>query len=445
MADGRPLWAWLTRSCSSSAVPVLVEHVDGHETVLAAASLHTRALETWHAWRKAGARPGDVIEDAMPRGLSAVVRLLACLSGGLVWRPLKDSAEPPLPSAWRVDAQGQLSGGPIERRAAAGPSGVLLESSGSEGAPKQVLLSQAALCWQLEAHHAVLQPGRDDVRVLTLPWTHAFGLVLDLLLGLVAQQTLVLAPLSGTWSPRSLASRLAEADATWWCAVPRLLELVLDAAPPAARGPTCVLVGGAPVSPRLREAANAWVGASGRLHVGYGMTEAGPGLAIDGVMLPGAECRIDDGRLSVRTPAWCGDPSPDGWHDTGDLASLGADGRLEVSGRASRRVKSLDATWLSLDALEAELSTRPGVKAATIQRSRGAWAVCVLTEAGAATMPELKGFLERRLGDGVDLRLEPASPTVLAALAATSAKSVSAALARWVSRAPPSSAPRPAR
>jgi hypothetical protein len=84
-----------------------------------------------------------------------------------------------------------------------------------------VLLSQAALCWQLEAHHAVLQPGRDDVRVLTLPWTHAFGLVLDLLLGLVAQQTLVLAPLSGTWSPRSLASRLAEADATWACSTLR--------------------------------------------------------------------------------------------------------------------------------------------------------------------------------------------------------------------------------
>ncbi|MDX2008581.1 MAG: AMP-binding protein, partial [Myxococcaceae bacterium] len=238
MAESRPLWAWLTRVCPGSAVPVLVEPDEGHETVLAAASLHTRALETWHAWRKAGARPGDVIEDTTPRGLDAVVRLLACLAGGLVWRPLKDGPEPPLPSAWRVDPQGRLSGGPATRRLAAGPSGVLLESSGSEGAPKRVLLSQAALCWQLEAHRAVLQPERDDVRVLTLPWTHAFGLVLDLLLGLVAQQTLVLAPLSGTWSPRSLASRLAEAGATWWCTVPRLLELVLDAAPPDGRGPT---------------------------------------------------------------------------------------------------------------------------------------------------------------------------------------------------------------
>ncbi|MCU0696913.1 MAG: AMP-binding protein, partial [Myxococcaceae bacterium] len=388
---------------------------------------------------------GDVVEDAAPVGIEAVVRLLACLAGGLVWRPLKEPSAPPRAGAFRLDGNGQLSGGPAQRGGAGGPSGVLLDSSGTEGPPRSILLGQAALCWQLEAHRLVLELAPHDVRVLTLPWTHAFGLVLDLLLGLVSQQTLVVAPLRGAWSPRALAARLAEADATWWCTVPRILELVVDAAPPGVSGPRRVLVGGAPVSARLRQGAQAWVGASGHLHVGYGMTEAGPGLAIDGRALPGIECRLDDGRLAVRTPAWCGAPSPDGWHDTGDVASLDAAGRLEVAGRASRRVKSPDATWLSLDALEAELATRPGVKAATIHQAGAGWAVCVLTDAGLTSMPGLTGFLERRLGAGVQLRVEPASPTLLAALAATSAKSISAALARWVSPPPPSSAPLPAR
>ncbi|MCU0698675.1 MAG: hypothetical protein MUC96_19410, partial [Myxococcaceae bacterium] len=71
MADAKPLWAWLTRVCAGAAVPVLVERDGTDETVLAAASLHTRALETWHAWRKVGARPGDVVEDAAPVGIEA--------------------------------------------------------------------------------------------------------------------------------------------------------------------------------------------------------------------------------------------------------------------------------------------------------------------------------------------------------------------------------------
>jgi acyl-coenzyme A synthetase/AMP-(fatty) acid ligase len=431
MAEARPLWAWLTRVCAGAALPVLVEQAGATETVLAAASLHTRALETWHAWRRQGVRPGDVMEDPSPAGLEAVVRLLACLAGGLVWRPLKAGAAALCrPGAWRLTPSAErLEGSRFDGGNAPGPSGLWLESSGTEGPPRAVLVSQAALCWQLEAHQRALALGADDVRVLTLPWTHAFGVVLDLLLGLVSKQTLVVAPLTGAWSPRSLAVLLADREATWWSAVPRLLELVMDASPPRCRAPRKVLVGGAPVSPALRAAAARWVGPEGRLHVGYGMTEAGPGLALDGALLPGVAARLEAGRLLVQSPAWCGADGDGLWHDTGDLASFDASGHLDVIGRASRRVKAPDATWVSLDALEAELAGRPGVKAAAITRHGAGWQVSALVETGTPSLGGLEGFLSRRLGDGVTVRLERATPQLLAALAATPAKSLSAALA----------------
>jgi long-subunit acyl-CoA synthetase (AMP-forming) len=306
---------------------------------------------------------------------------------------------------------------------------VLLESSGPEGQPKSVLLTQAALVWQLEAHQRALALAPHDVRVLTLPWSHAFGLVLDLLLGLVSQQTLVVAPLSTSWSPRSLALLLKEVEATWWCTVPRVLELMVGAAP-SPGGPLRVLVGGAPVGPSLRETAREWLGAGGRLHVGYGLTEAGPGVSLDGRLLPGVSARLEDGRLFVQSPAWCGPESESGWHDTGDLATLDADGQLEVLGRTGRRVKGPDATWQSLDLLEQELARRPGLRAATIDRREQGWSVAVLLDDGAGPPAGLERFLERRIGGPIALRWERATPRLLAALAAIPAKSLSVALAR---------------
>jgi acyl-coenzyme A synthetase/AMP-(fatty) acid ligase len=438
VADARPLWSWLTRVCRGAALPVLVERDDAGETVLAAASLHTRALETWHRWRAQGARAGDVVEDPTPHGIEAVVRLLACLAGGLVWRPLRaGSSAEASDSAWRTGPAATLT--PTGARPPPRASGVLLSSSGTEGAPRPVLLTQAALCFQLEAHQQRLAPAPDDVRVLTLPWTHAFGLVLDLLLGLVSGQTLEVAPLTGPWSPRSLAQRLAERDATWWCTVPRLLELVVGSAK-GLPAPRRILIGGAPVGDALAARTQDWLGTAGRLHVGYGLTEAGPGVAIDGALLPGVLGRVADGRLFIQTPSWCGPGAVDGWNDTGDLASLEASGRLRIVGRASRRVKGPDALWVCLDALEDEVAARPGVRAAAINATGTGWDVTALVEDIGTLAGPLTALLERRLGGLVRLRCHEATPTTLATLAAAPGKSLSAAL-RQLSPGPSSAPP----
>ena len=74
----------------------------------------------------------------------------------------------------------------------------------------------------------------------------------------------------------------------------------------------------------------------------YGMTETGGGVVYDGLPLDGIEVRVtDDGRVMLRGPMLLrsyrdgGDPKDaHGWLDTGDVGTLGPDGRLTVYGRS---------------------------------------------------------------------------------------------------------------
>jgi acyl-[acyl-carrier-protein]-phospholipid O-acyltransferase/long-chain-fatty-acid--[acyl-carrier-protein] ligase len=110
---------------------------------------------------------------------------------------------------------------------------------------------------------------------------------------------------------------------------------------------------------------------------GYGATEASPVIAVNdpesnrpgtvGRLIPGLEHRLEPvegisegGRLHVRGPnimAGYLDASgklespPGGWHDTGDIGVLEADGALRLLGRAKRFAK-IGGEMISLSAVE---------------------------------------------------------------------------------------------
>jgi acyl-[acyl-carrier-protein]-phospholipid O-acyltransferase/long-chain-fatty-acid--[acyl-carrier-protein] ligase len=112
---------------------------------------------------------------------------------------------------------------------------------------------------------------------------------------------------------------------------------------------------------------------------GYGATEAAPVVAVNqpgtnrfgtvGQILPGMEWRLEPvegidqgGRLFLRGPNVmagylspddpdCLEALPDGWHDTGDIVDVDAEGYVRILGRAKRFAK-IGGEMVSLTAVE---------------------------------------------------------------------------------------------
>jgi acyl-CoA synthetase (AMP-forming)/AMP-acid ligase II len=208
--------------------------------------------------------------------------------------------------------------------------------------------------------------GTPPIHLSVLPWSHAFGLVLDLLVPLRAGAEIVRDPAQGR-EVDGLTSLARSHPVTHFNTVPLLLEKIRaqeywQKTLPQLRGG---IVGGAPISAPLAEALR-----STNLRVGYGLTEASPGLMLGE---PGefsshflgrpVECRVrlgEHGELFFQgdnaslgwwssTGAQCSDV--DDWRGTGDQVREEA-GAYWLVGRCDHRIKLPNGTWLPVPELE---------------------------------------------------------------------------------------------
>lgn len=270
--------------------------------------------------------------------------------------------------------------GMVHSRHALSPdeAGVLLFTSGSEGAPKGVVLSNANLIAnvrQIEAHIGRPPLGTEHSIMNPLPIFHSYGLTGGMLLGLFGGMKVVLYP-----SPlqyKQVARLTEETKATILFGTDTFLRGWMRAAEPGQFDSVHIVVAGAE---RVKdETRAAWAQAGTAILEGYGATECSPVIAVNqyhdnvpgtvGRLLPGMEARLepvdgiaDGGRLVVRGPnvmagyIFANDPGvlvppEDGWHDTGDIVSFDPDGRIIIRGRAKRFAK-IGGEMVSLAAIE---------------------------------------------------------------------------------------------
>ncbi|MFC4173168.1 AMP-binding protein [Microvirga sp. GCM10011540] len=256
-------------------------------------------------------------------------------------------------------------------------AGVLLFTSGSEGKPKGVVLSNANLvanAYQVKAHAGdVLTP--DDVFFNPLPIFHSFGLTAGLLTAILNGMKSVLYP-----SPlhyRQIPKLVAGTRATIMLATDTFLQGYARAAGENDLATVRYVIAGAE---RVKEETRRLWSRHGTVILeGYGATECSPVIAVSlpdrnrpgsaGPILPGLEWRLDPvegihegGRLHVRGPNVMKGyldpqapggvaPPPEGWHDTGDIVTLD-DGLVTIRGRAKRFAK-IGGEMISLAAIEA--------------------------------------------------------------------------------------------
>ena len=253
--------------------------------------------------------------------------------------------------------------------------GVVLFTSGSFGAPRGVVLTQANLLANAEqlATHIELDPSW--VFFNPLPVFHCFGLTAGVVLPLLAGMKAFEYP-----SPlhvKIVPTLVRESGASVLLATDTFVNQYARSADPQDLSGLKFIVCGAE---KVRdETHDLIVDRFGPIPVleGYGATEASPVIAVNqpgdnrrgtvGALLPGMETRIEPvegirrgGRFYVRGPnvmaGYLNDlgvlePPEGGWHDTGDVVEMTADGWITILGRVKRFAK-IGGEMVSLTAAE---------------------------------------------------------------------------------------------
>ncbi|MEM9997227.1 MAG: class I adenylate-forming enzyme family protein [Bacteroidota bacterium] len=268
-----------------------------------AASIWTGARRWVEAFREAGLTAGDRLVLALPPGTPFVQVLVAALWEGLTLAPAPpgaDSAaltwsldaravvaETPGPHVWVPDGvAGPRSVRASARTAAEPPTPgicLLMRTSGTAGPARWIALSDANVFAVLDSHTPHLGLSEQAGVLAGLPWHHAFGLVLELLPALLAGAEIV-----RLHDPRDPEAVLAAFDAwapTHFSAVPLTIRRLLQAGGRVhLHRLSGGIVGGAPIPADVADGLR-----GSRLRVGYGQTEAGPGIMLGepGRFVPG--------------------------------------------------------------------------------------------------------------------------------------------------------------
>ena len=267
------------------------------------------------------------------------------------------------------------AGRSLEKRDPTDPA-VVLFTSGSEGAPKGVVLSHRNFLANVAQVDARFDISRADIIFNVLPVFHSFGLLGGMLLPLLRGMRCYLYP-----SPlhyRQIPELVYATNATVLFGTDTFFNGYARTAHPYDFRSLRYLVGGAePVKDTTRKVYMDKFGL--RILEGYGITETAPVLAVNSAMfnrsgtvgrlMPGIEHRLeavpgieDAGRLFVKGPnVMLGyyradnpavlEPPANGWHDTGDIVSVDDLTFVTIKGRAKRFAK-IAGEMVSLAAIE---------------------------------------------------------------------------------------------
>jgi acyl-[acyl-carrier-protein]-phospholipid O-acyltransferase / long-chain-fatty-acid--[acyl-carrier-protein] ligase len=345
---------------ATGRVPAMLNHTAGADGVLSAC-------------RTAGLR--RVITSRRFVELAKLAALAERLAGGveLVW--LEDVREKlgVIDKLYGVIALRFVAS--LHRRLRISPSdpAAVLFTSGSEGAPKGVVLSHANLLGNRRQIAARVDFSPADLALNALPMFHSFGLTGGFLLPLLSGVRVFLYP-----SPlhyRIVPEIAYATGATILFGTDTFLAGYARRANPydfyALR---YVFAGAEAVRGETREIWSERFGK--RILEGYGVTECSPVIAVNtpmhyragtvGRFLPLVEHRLepvpgiaDGGRLMVRGPnVMAGylrgdniEEPPDGWYDTGDIVTVDGEGFVAIIGRVKRFAK-LGGEMVSLAAAE---------------------------------------------------------------------------------------------
>lgn len=266
-----------------------------------------------------------------------------------------------------VTALGEWLAAPAE------PEPLVVETSGSSGVPKRVVLSRAAVLASVASTERRL--GGSGRWLLALPASYVAGVQVICRSLRSGHQPALLEEHGSLARTVVAAGSDGQGPVRFASLVPTQLHRMLDSPDDVAalRSLATVLLGGGPIDPTLRSRASE---AGVRVVATYGSAETAGGCVYDGQPLDGVALALGpDGRVRIAGPMlferYDGDPDQtaqvlrDGWFWTSDAGRLDEDGRLEVLGRLDDVVVS-GGVNVPAPAVADRLRQHPEVRAAEV-------------------------------------------------------------------------------
>jgi acyl-[acyl-carrier-protein]-phospholipid O-acyltransferase/long-chain-fatty-acid--[acyl-carrier-protein] ligase len=311
---------------------------------------------------------------------------------------------------------------PLVAREPDDPAAILF-TSGSEGTPKGVVLSHRNMLANVAQASARIDFGRTDKVFNVLPVFHSFGLTAGLILPLVSGVHVYLYP-----SPlhyRTVPELIYAINATILFGTDTFLAGYARAAHPYDfRSLRYLIAGAEPVKEATRRTYLEKFGL--RILEGYGVTETAPVLAINtpmfnrfgtvGRLMPGMTARLEPvpgvdeggrlfvcgpnvmlGYLKTENPGVIEAP-PEGWHDTGDIVTIDAQGFVTIKGRAKRfaKIGGEMISFAAVETLAAGLWPEALSAVAAVPDMRKGERLILVTQKKGATRSEFQAYAKSR-------------------------------------------------
>ncbi|HTY96896.1 MAG TPA: AMP-binding protein [Solirubrobacteraceae bacterium] len=385
--------------------------------------LHAEAAAAADELEALGAARGARVGIALPAGLDFARALHACLLIGAAVVPVDLRLSPserehllarcdlvvgePPPVQGGDTATRRRSGAPRGRHDL-DATALMMHTSGTSSAPKEVQLTYGNLLWSALGSAVALGAPTDERWLCVMPLSHMGGLSILVRSAIYATTAVV----HEQFELERVLAALHGGEVTLVSLVATTLQRLLDAGLERPPGLRCVLLGGGPVGGSLLERARA---AGVPVALTYGLTEACsqvatvPAAALTGTGpvrrgAPPLFCsRVEiaaDEEILVRGPTVAPEAvAEDGWLHTGDLGELAPDGWLSVLGRRAETIISGGENVAPAE-VESVLDSHPSVLEAGVfgvadeQWGEAVSAVVVLREErdqpGPASIEELR-------------------------------------------------------